>query len=109
MVTIEQRVRRLLHYRTSWFPSCAQAAEISESLRPDDVVRFFAVSPACHSPRHLVDYYKFDTLWISLSAGPEAVLNGVKRKSCRYEIRRAEKMLDRVAIEIGSEKANRDF
>ena len=109
MVTIEQRVRRLLRYRTFWFPSCAQAAEISESLRPDDVVRFFAVSPALHGPAHLVEHYKFDTLWINLSAGPEAVLNGMKRKSCRYEIRRAEKMLNRVAIEIGSEKANRDF
>jgi len=109
MVTIEQRVRRLLRYRTFWFPSCAQAAEISESLRPDDVVRFFAVSPALHGPPHLVEHYKFDTLWINLSAGPEAVLNGMKRKSCRYEIRRAEKMLNRVAIEVGSEKANRDF
>jgi hypothetical protein len=109
MVTIEQRVRRLLRYRTFWFPSCAQAAEISESLRPDDVVRFFAVSPALQGPPHLVEHYKFDTLWINLSSGPEAVLNGMKRKSCRYEIRRAEKMLNRVAIEVGSEKANRDF
>jgi len=109
MVTIEQRVRRLLRYRTFWFPSCAQAAEISESLRPDDVVRFFAVSPALHGPPHLVEHYKFDTLWIHLSAGPEAVLNGMKRKSRRYEIRHAEKMLNRVAIEVGSEKANRDF
>ena len=50
MVTVEQRLRRLLRYRAFCFPSCAQAAEISESLRPDDVVRFFAVSPALHSP-----------------------------------------------------------
>jgi Acetyltransferase (GNAT) domain len=49
------------------------------------------------------------SLWINLSAGPDAVLNGMKRKSCRYEIRRAEKMLGRVAIEVGSERANRDF
>lgn len=33
----------------------------------------------------------------------------MKRKSCRYEIRRAEKMLNRVEIEINSAKANRDF
>ena len=61
------------------------------------------------APPHLVEQYKFDTLWINLSAGPEAVLNGMKRKSRRYEIRHAEKMLNRVAIEVGSEKANRDF
>ena len=109
MVTIERRVHRLFRYRKFWFPSRAQAREISESLRPDDVVRFFAVSPALHNPPHLVEHYKIDTLWIDLSAGPEAVLNGMQRKSCRHEIRRAEKMLARVAIEIGSEKANRDF
>lgn len=109
MVTIEQRVRRLLCYRTFWFPTCAQAGEINESLRPNDVVRFFAVSPALDNPPHLVEHYKMDTLWINLSAGPEAVLKGMQRKSCRYEIRRAEKMLARVAMEIGTEKANRDF
>jgi hypothetical protein len=49
------------------------------------------------------------TVWINLSAGPDAVLHGMKTKSCRREIRRAEKMLGRVAIEIDSEKANRDF
>jgi Acetyltransferase (GNAT) domain len=109
MVTIERRVHRLLRYRKFWFPSRGQAKEISESLRPDDVVRFFAVSPALQSPPHLVEHYKIDTLWIDLSAGPEAVLNGMQRKSCRHEIQRAEKMLARVAIEIGSEKADRDF
>jgi hypothetical protein len=49
------------------------------------------------------------TVWIDLSAGPEAVLNDMKAKSWRHAIRRAEKMLGRVTIEIGSEKANRDF
>jgi hypothetical protein len=109
MVTIERRVHRLLRYRKFWFPSRVQAMEISESLRPDDVVRFFAVSPALGALPHLVEKHRMRTLWINLSAGPDAVLNGMKRKSCRYEIRRAEKMLGRVAIEIGSEKSNHDF
>jgi len=37
------------------------------------------------------------------------LLKGMKKKSCLCMIRRAERMLDRVTIEIGSEKANRDF
>jgi hypothetical protein len=109
VVTIERRVHKLLRYRKFWFPSPAQATEISNSLRPDDVVRFFAVSPALGSPPHLVEHYGMRTVRIDLSAGPEAVLNGMKRKSCRQELRRAEKMLGRVAIERGSERANRDF
>jgi hypothetical protein len=109
MVTIERRVHRLLRYRKFWFPSRAQAAEISKCLRPDDVVRLFAVSPALDAVPHLVEQYKLATLWIDLSVGTDAVLNGMDKKSCRYEIRRAEKMLSRVAIETNSEKSNSDF
>ena len=109
MVTIERRVHRLLRYRKFWFPSPAQAMEISSSLRSDDVVRFFAVSSTLGAPPHLVEHYGLRTVRINLSTGPDAILDGMKRKSCRHELRRAEKMLGRVAIEIGSEKANRDF
>ena len=109
MVTIERRVLGLLRYREFWFPSRTQAMEISKALRPNDVVRFFAVSPALDTLPHLVEQYRMHTVLINLSAGPDAILNGMKKKSCRREIRHAEKMLGRVAIEIGSEKADRDF
>jgi len=109
MVTIERRVHGLVRYRKFWFPSRLQAMEIAESLRVNDVARFFAVSPTLDNLPHVIERYMMPTLWIDLSAGPDALLNGMKKKSCRCMIRRAEKMLDRVAIEIGSEKANRDF
>jgi hypothetical protein len=109
MVSIEKRVHRLVRYRKFWFPNHAQAMEISRSLRPDDVVRLFAVSPALDNLPHLVERYMMPTVWIDLSAGPDSLLNGMKKKSCRRMIQRAEKMLGRVAIETGSEKANRDF
>jgi len=109
MVTIERRVHRLFRYRKFWFPSRAQATEISQSLRPNDVVRFFAASTNLGKLPHLVEHYKMQTAWLDLSAGPDALLSAMKRKSCRYELHRAEKMLHRVAIEIGSERANRDF
>src|SRR5215831_3970384 len=109
MVTIERRVHRFVRYRKFWFPSRSQAAEISESLRANDVARFFAVSPPLDNPPHLVERYLMPTLWIDLSAGPDAMLAGMKKKSCRNMIHRAEKMLDRVAIEVGSEQSDRDF
>jgi Acetyltransferase (GNAT) domain len=109
MVTIERDVHGLLHYRKYWFPSHAQAAEISESLRPNDVVRLFAVSSRFDTLPHLVERYAMRTVCINLSAGPDAILQGMKPTSCRYRIRRAEKMLNRVVIEAGSEKTNRDF
>jgi hypothetical protein len=109
MVTIERHVHGLLRYRKFWFPGRTAAAEISNSLRPNDVVRFFAVSPAFDSLSHLVEQYRMRTVCINLSAGPAAILAGMKPTSCRYRIRRAEKMLDRVVIETSSEKSNRDF
>jgi Acetyltransferase (GNAT) domain len=109
MVTIERSVHGILRYRKFWFPGRAEAAEISHSFRPNDVVRLFAVSPAIHSLSHLVEQYRMRTVCINLSAGLDAVLKGMKPTSCRYRIRRAEKMLDRVVIESSSEKANRDF
>ena len=87
MVTIERRVHGLLRYRKFWFPSRTQAMEISRSLRADDVVRFFAVSPALDSLRHLVERYMMPTLCIDLSAGPEALLSGMKKRSCRRSSR----------------------
>ncbi len=109
MVTIERHVHGLLRYRKFWFPGRAEAAEITNSLQPHDVVRFFAVSPALNSLSHLVEQYRMRTVCINLSAGPDAILKGMKPTSCRYRIRRAEKMLHRVAIESSSEKAHRDF
>jgi hypothetical protein len=109
MVTIERRVHRLVRYRKFWFPSLAQAMEISTSLRANDVVRLLAVSPALDNLSHLVERYMMPTVWIDLSAGPEALLARMKKKSCRRMIQRAAKLLDRVAIEVGTEKTDRDF
>jgi hypothetical protein len=83
--------------------------DISQSLQPNEVVRVFGASSEVRRLPHLVNHRQFQTAWIDLSAGPQAVLKGMKRKSCRYEIRRAEKMLDRVEVEINSANANRDF
>lgn len=90
MVTIERRVHGLLRYREFWFPSRTQAMEIGKSLRPDDVVRFFAVSPAFDSVPHLVEQYRMHTVWINLAAGPDAVLNGMKGEAAaaRFATRR---------------------
>ncbi|MFZ0466840.1 MAG: GNAT family N-acetyltransferase [Candidatus Acidiferrales bacterium] len=109
MVTIERRVGGLLRYRKVWFPSHEAVHEISQSLRPNDVVRFFGASADLGMFPSLVKHRQLRTAWVDLSAGPDGILQGMKKKSCRYEIRRAEKMLDRVEIELNSPKAHRDF
>jgi hypothetical protein len=109
MLTIERRIGGVLRYRKVWFPSRDAASEISRSLRPNDVVRFFGSSVELGTLPHIVRHRQLQTSWVDLSAGPEEILKGMSRKSCRYEIRRAEKMLDSVEIEHNSPKSQRDF
>jgi hypothetical protein len=109
MVTIERRIGGLLRYRKVWFPTREAALEVSRSLRPTEVVRFFGVSSDLGTLSRVVKHRPMLTARIDLSAGTDEVLKGMKKKSCRYEIRRAEKMLDRVEIEINSAKAHGDF
>lgn len=109
MLTIERRIGGVLRYRKVWFPSQDGALEISQSLRSNDVVRIFGASPEIAPLPRLVKHRQLKTAWVDLSAGPDAILDGMKRKSCRYEIRRAERMLNKIEIEITSERANRDF
>jgi len=109
MVTFERRVGGVLRYLKVWFPSREEALEISESLQPNTVVRVFGASSDLTELPHLIEHRKLLTAWLDLSPGPEEILKGMRRKSCRYEIRRAEKMLDGVEIEINSSRAHRDF
>lgn len=109
MVAIERRIGGLLRYRKIWFADYQQAGEISRSLGRTDVVRFFAAPGDLSALPNIVKHRQLQTAWIDLSAGPESVLSGMKKKSCRYEIRRAEKMLARVDIDMNSPKALGDF
>jgi len=109
MLTFHRNVAGLLHYRKVWFAGRAAALEIAHSLQANDVVRCFGASEDLAGLPHAVMHRQLRTSWVDLAAGPENILAGMKRKSCRYEIRRAEKMLDQVAIETGSAQAQRDF
>lgn len=109
MLTIERRVGGLLRYRKIWFPPREAAFEISRSLKANETARLFGASWQAESLPGLIKSRQSLTSWISLAGGPEKILEGMKRKSCRYEIRRAEKMQSQVDIEVGSARSHRDF
>jgi hypothetical protein len=109
MVTIERRLAGVLRYRKIWLPGRDAAIEVARSLRFNDVVRLFAAPDHLDDLPRLARKREMRTAWIDLSGSPAAILNGMKKKSCRYEIRRAEKMLDQVAIEVSTTQARHDF
>jgi GNAT acetyltransferase-like protein len=109
MVILERQIAGLLRYRKVWFPTHAAALAIGCGLRPNDLARFFGASDSLSALPHAVAHRQLRTTYVDLSGGPEEILKGMKKKSCRYEIRRAERMLGEVEIETGSSKAQRDF
>jgi Acetyltransferase (GNAT) domain len=109
MLMIERRLGGLLRYRKVYFPDRDAALEISRSVLPNELARLFCVFSDLGTPAHLVKHRHSLTAWVDLSTGLEGILSRMKKKSCRYEIRRAEKMLDRVHIEVNSPRALSDF
>lgn len=109
MLTFERRLGPLFRYRKLWFPAREAVFEIARVLRPNDIVRCFGASDDFSGLPGIVLHKQLRTSWVNLAGGPDEILKGMKRKSCRYEIRRAEKMLDRVEVEIDSARAHQDF
>lgn len=109
MVIIPRQIAGLLRYRKIWFPTREAAQAISMSLAPTELVRFFGASDSLTDLPHAVAHRQLRTSCVDLSGGPDKILQGMKKTSCRYRIRRAEKMLGQVEIETGSPKAQRDF
>jgi len=108
MVTFERRFGGLIRYRKIFFSSQEAALEIGRSMTVNDVVRFFAASSELSGLAHVVRHQATLTTHINLSAGPEQIFGAMKKKSCRYEIQRAQK-LSGVEVERNSSRALRDF
>ncbi len=108
MLTFQRNIGGLLNYRKVFFPTPDQAFAITKALMRNDVVRIFGLYSELDI-KHLVTHKKSLTACIDLTMGPEAIWSGMKKKSCRYEIHRAEKMLTEVQIEVNSARARRDF
>jgi hypothetical protein len=109
MLTFERRLGGLIRYRKIFFSSPAAALEIGRSMMPHDIVRFFAASSELSGLTHVVRHHATLTTRVDLTLGPERILRAMKKKSCRYEIQRAEKMLSAIKIERNSQRALGDF
>lgn len=109
MVTIERQVGGLIRYRKVWYSDHEAALEIARSMYSNHLVRLFGASVNPNTIPHLVSSRHMRTAWVDLTATSEGILNGMRKKSCRYEIRRAERMLGRVDIETGTTRSSQDF
>jgi hypothetical protein len=108
VIVIQRAIARVVRYRKVYFPSEAQLAELVSSLRPLDLLRVFgSASVPSHHIRPVVQSEEKTTA-IDLSKNVEVIYANM-HTSCRYKVRRAEKMRDRFEIVTNSEAAVSDF
>jgi hypothetical protein len=108
MIVIERTIARVLRYRKVYLPSAAQLADLVNDLRPLDLLRVFWPAVIISHPFSPVFQSSGTTIFVDLSQGLEAMFQGM-HASCRYKVRRAEKMRDRFEIVMNTEAARSDF
>ncbi|HJU10094.1 MAG TPA: hypothetical protein VJ728_04415 [Candidatus Binataceae bacterium] len=108
MILIERRIANLARYRKVYLPSEAQLAELVDDLRPFDLLRAFWPTAIVSNRIRPVIQGQARTTFVDLSKDLDAIFAGM-HGSCRYKIRRAEKMRDRFEIAMNTDVARDDF
>jgi Acetyltransferase (GNAT) domain len=107
MLLFDRRLGGFLRYRKVFLATEAQLAELIRTLGPFDILRSFSTAVPLDGPR-LVLKRPFSTAVVDLTKGEDAIY-GAMHKNCRYKVRRAEKLHDRIEIRTNSETVRRDF
>jgi hypothetical protein len=77
--------------------------------RRDEVVRISQTSVDLSDGPNILRRKLARTTCLDLKSGAGSLYRSMDAKSCRYEIRRAEKMADRISIRINDDVAQHDF
>jgi hypothetical protein len=99
MVVFERVILGRFRYFKVFMPTEEQLNQLATSMRGLDVLRVFS------GPTSLRDA---QTTIVDLSKGQDAIYAGM-HTSCRYKVRRAEKMRNRFEIVMNTESARKDF
>jgi hypothetical protein len=109
MIIVERAIGGVIRCRKVFLPNDAQLAELVGDLRPFDLLRVFrpgaCLLPYCIHPAFQI---RGTTTFIDLSKGLAAISAGM-HASCRYKVRRAEKMRDRFEIVTNTDGVLREF
>jgi hypothetical protein len=108
MVVIQKRRLGFIHYSEVYFARPEQLVGLVRNLRPFEMLYVF-FAPVVDSALHrcLVQDQKWTT-FVDLSHGADTIWRRM-HASCRYKVRRAEKMRDRFEIALNTEAALTDF
>lgn len=110
MVIVEHQLLKLLRYRKAFFPTPEQVHQLADEMGPCDIVRLRcqADERVSKHPR-LIEEMPTATVCIDLTQSLDAILASMKANPCRRNIRQAEKMADRIRIEVNEPGTPRAF
>lgn len=108
MITIERRLAGVMPYTAMFFPTAASVHEAAERLDSTRIAKLFWTAMDLEGGPCLLRHYVSATVCQSLEDAPEGVLR-VASKTCRYEIRQAEKLGARIRIRRNEPEASLDF
>jgi hypothetical protein len=97
------------HDRMVFFPDQETLQQLIASLAPVDILRVRQTAAALPDHPSLIQRSLFRTSCIDLTADLAALYRAMDAKSCRYFIRKAERMLDRIHIHINDAATYKDF
>ncbi len=109
MIVIEDRRFALFRDRTLFFPTADGVAQALEDVDANGIVRISQTSTDIADHPKLIRRKLSRTNCLDLSKDLDELLAEMDPKSCRYEIRRAEKMLPRIRVRLNDRIAYRDF
>ena len=108
MVVFERHLMKIIRYRKVFFPTSEQLADLTHDLAPSGLVRVF-FDPAQSAIKTCpVLRGRGETTVVDLSKGEDAIYAGM-HANCRYKMRRAEKMGERVQIAMNTDSARLDL
>jgi Acetyltransferase (GNAT) domain len=108
MVVLERPIGGLLRYFKVFTPDEEQLARLVSDMRGLDILRAFSAPTILPDEVRPIARGWAQTTIVDLSKGPEAIYAAM-HTNCRYKVRRAEKMGDRLEIAMNTEAVRSDF
>ncbi len=105
---MERRLAGIVPYKAVFFPTTAMVSETAEGLGSSQIAKLFWTTTDLEGGTCLLRHYATATVCQDLDDGPEGILR-VASKTCRYEIRQAEKLSSRIEIRRTDPQASLDF
>ena len=108
MVIIERRVAGLLSYKMVFFANETLLHRVAENLKPTELARFFYMTDKLNGSRFVIGRDRNLTVCNDLRQPPEKMWKALAH--CNHtEIRRAERLGERIRITCNEEASRRDF